>query len=49
MIFDKCSYMSAIREVFNDNCKFSKLNIPTVKEINHIIKLEKNITSELTY
>ena len=42
MILDKCSYISA-----NDNSKFSKLDIPAVKKINHIFNLEKRITSEL--
>ena len=47
VILDKCSYISAIEEIFNDNSKFSKLDIPTGKEINHIVNLEKRITSEL--
>ena len=47
MILDKCSYISAIEELLNDNSKFSKLDIPTGKEINHIVNLEKRITSEL--
>ena len=42
VILDKCSYVSA-----NDNSKFSKLDIPAVKKINHIFNLEKRITSEL--
>ena len=42
MILDKCSYISA-----NDNSKFSTLDIPAVKKINHIFNLEKRITSEL--
>ena len=44
---DKCSYISAIEEILNDNSKFSKLDIPAGKEINHIVNLEKRITSEL--
>ena len=47
VIFDKCSYISAIEEFLNDNSKFSKLNIPAGKEINHIVNLEKRFTSEL--
>ena len=44
---DKCSYITAIEEILNDNSKFSKLDIPAGKEINHIVNLEKRITSEL--
>ena len=29
VILDKCSYISAIEEILNDNSKFSKLDIPT--------------------
>ena len=47
MIFDKCSYISATEEILNDNSKFSKFDIPAGKEINHIVNLEKRITSEL--
>ena len=47
MILDKCSYISAIEEVLNDKSKFSKLDIPAGEEINHIVNLEKRITSEL--
>ena len=47
MILDKCSYISAIEEILNDNSKFSKLDIPAGKEINHIVNLEKRVTSEL--
>ena len=46
-ILDKCTYISAIEEILNDNSKFSKLDIPAGKEINHIVNLEKRITSEL--
>ena len=46
-ILDKCSYISAIEEILNDNSKFSKLDIPAGKEINHIVNLEKRFTSEL--
>ena len=46
-ILDKCSYISAIEEIINDNSKFSKLDIPAGKEINHIVNLEKRFTSEL--
>ena len=31
----------------NDNSKFSKLDIPAGKEVNHIVNLEKRITLEL--
>ena len=47
MILDKCSYRIAIEEVLNDKSKFSKLDIPAGEEINHIVNLEKRITSEL--
>ena len=47
MILDKCSYISAIEEILNDNSKFSKLGMSAGKEINHIVNLEKRITSEL--
>ena len=47
VILDKCSYIIAIEEILNDNSKFSKLDIPASKEINHIVNLEKRITSEL--
>ena len=47
MILDKCSYIIAIEEVLNDKSKFSKLDIPAGEEINHIVNLEKRITSEL--
>ena len=47
VILDKCSYISAIEEILNDNSKFSKLDIPAGKEINHIVDLEKRITSGL--
>ena len=47
VILDKCFYISAIVEILNDNSKFSKLNIFAGKEINHIVNLEKRITSEL--
>ena len=47
VILDKCSYISAIEEILNDNSRFSKLGIPNGKEINHIVNLEKKITSEL--
>ena len=47
VILDKCSYISAIEEILNDNSKFSKLDIPAGKEINHIVNLEKRNTSEL--
>ena len=46
VILDKCSYISAIEEILNGNSKFSKLDIPAYKESNHIINLEKRITSE---
>ena len=47
MILDKYSYISAIKEILNDNYKFSKLYISAGKEINHIVNLEKRLTSEL--
>ena len=47
VILDRCSYISAIEEILNDNSKFSKLHVPAGKEINHIVNLEKRITSEL--
>ena len=47
VILDKCSYISATDEILNDNSKFSKPDIPAGKEINHIVNLEKKITSEL--
>ena len=47
MISGKCSYICVIEEIVNDNSKLSKLDIPTSKEINHIINLEKIIISEL--
>ena len=47
VILDKCSYISAVEEILNDNSKLSKLDIPAGKEINHIVNLEKRIISEL--
>ena len=47
LFLDKCSYISAIDEILNDNSKLSKLDIPACKEINHIVNLEKRIISEL--
>ena len=47
VILDKCCYISAIEEILNDNSKFSKFDIRAGKEINHIVHLEKRITSEL--
>ena len=47
MILDKCSYINSTEEIFNDNSKFSKLGTRAGKEINHIVNLEKRITSEL--
>ena len=47
VILYKCSYISAIEEILNDNSQSSKLDIPASKEINYIINLEKRITSEL--
>ena len=46
VILDKCSYKSLMEQILNDNSKFSKLDVPADKEINHIVKLEKRITSE---
>ena len=47
MILEKSSYTSAVEEILNYNSKFSKLDIPAGKQINHIVNLEKRITSEL--
>ena len=47
VILGKCSYITAIEEILNDNSKFSKVDIPAGKEINHIVNLEKRVTSEL--
>ena len=47
VIFSKCSYVSAIEEILNDNSKFSKLNIPGGKDINDTVNFEKRITSQL--
>ena len=47
MILDKCSYISAIEEILNSKSKLSKLYILAGEEINHIVSLEKGITSEL--
>ena len=44
VILDKCSYISVIEEILNDNSKFFKLDIPAGKENNHIVNLEKRIT-----
>ena len=46
-ILDKCSYVSAIKGILNDNSKFSRLDFFAGKEVNHIVNLEKRITSEL--
>ena len=40
--------MYVTEEILNDSAKFSKLNILAGKENNHIINIEKRITSELT-
>ena len=45
VILDKCSYVSANEEILNENAKFSRLDIPAGKEINHI-NLQKRITSQ---
>ena len=47
MILDKCSFVTMIEEILNDNSKFTKLDTPAGKEMNHIVNLEKKITSEL--
>ena len=47
VILDNISYISAIKEILNDHTKFSNLDIPAGKEINHITNLEKRITSDL--
>ena len=49
VILDKCSCISAIEEILNDNSKFSKLVIPPGKEINHIVKLEKELPQNSSY
>ena len=36
-----------IEEILNDNSKFTKLDTPAGKEMNHRVNLEKKITSEL--
>ena len=46
MILEDRSYVSAIEEIMKDNTKFSKLNIPSGQEINHIVNFGKRITSE---
>ena len=33
VIVEKCSYISAIKEILNDKSKFSKFDIPAGKEI----------------
>ena len=40
------NYSCATEEILHDNSKFSKLDIPAGKEINHIVHLEKRITLE---
>ena len=47
VILDKCSYISAIEGILNDNSKFSRLEFLSDKEIKHIVNREKRITSEL--
>ena len=47
VVLDKCSYISTTEEILNDNPNFSKLDISAGNEINHIVNLEKRITSEL--
>ena len=47
VILDKRPYISTTEEILNDNSKFSKLDTPAGKEINHKVNLEKRITSEL--
>ena len=47
VILDKSSYISAIEEILNDNFRFSELDIPDEKGINHIVNLEKRITLEI--
>ena len=43
----KCSYIGGIEEILYDNSKFSNLDTPAGKEINHTVNLEKRISSEL--
>ena len=45
-ILDKCSYISAMEEIRNDNSRFSKCDILAGKDINHTVYPEKRITSE---
>ena len=45
VILDKCSYVSVNEEILNENAKFSRLDIPAGKEINHI-NLQKRVTSQ---
>ena len=47
VILDKCSFVTMIEEILNDNSKFTKLDTPAGKEMNHRVNLEKKITSEL--
>ena len=47
VISDKCFCINAIKKILNDNSKFSKLDIPPGKDINHIVNFDKRITSEL--
>ena len=47
VLLHRISYISAIEEILNDHTKFSNLDIPAVKEINHITNLEKRISSDL--
>ena len=49
VILDKCSYISAIEEILNDNSKFSKLDIPAGKEISYKVNLEKRLPQNSSY
>ena len=47
VILNKISCMSVIEEILNTHAKFSNLDIPAGKQINHIANYEKRITSNL--
>ena len=46
VILDKAFNISATEKIIIDHKKFSKIDIPTDKEINYISNLEKRITSD---
>ena len=41
VILDKCSSITVVQKILNDNVRFSKFEIPTGKEINNINNLKK--------